>query len=648
MAGPTELVTVAGAVCTGPSATSTALAPMGVLWDGSGGFYVSVYDKVHSEVCHVDASGHISVAAGNGTPGYLPTGWADGVAATSSEIYNPVGLSLSGGNLYIADSWNGRVRMVDSTGVISSVAAGLSRPVAVVPDGSGGFYVADELRNQVLDVSSSGSVAVTAGTGVGGFGGDNGPASQALLNRPEGLALVNGTLYISDSNNNRIRAVDTTGTIRTVAGTGAAGYSGDQGLATAATLHAPLGLAADASGDLFMADSENAAVREVSSAGVISTVAGTGQKGYTGDGGPATGAELYWPTGVSVDPSGDLLIADGGSARVRQVVNGIISTVAGNGSVGMSGDGGPAVNASLAEPVGVAVGSSGVDVVDSQNGVIRHISTTGTITTLAGPAGGYTFPIADLFDSKGNLYVADWGNRIFEVMAGTGQVRVVAGTGTAGYTGDGGPATGAELNQPSGLALDSHSNLYISDSGNNVVRMVSPTGKISTYAGDGFPTSSTNPLGDGQKARAASFHFPYGLLWTSNGLYVSDRDNQRIRLVSSGGVVSTVAGTGVVGWTPDGTSVTSAAFNYPAGLALTADGRLLVADDGNCVVRVIAYGLVSTDAGWGPAKGVTPTCGYIGANGDEVLNHPLALATASTGTVYVADSLNNRVRSFTP
>ena len=647
--GPTGLTPVAGAFCSGPSAPQTALAPRGVLWDGQGGFWVSVSDSVHAEVCHVDAAGHPTLAAGDGTPGYLPPPLGDDVAATGAELYGPAGLAVAGGDLYIADSWNGRVRRVDQAGIITSQATGLRRPTSVAPDGAGGLYIADSLANQVLHQDRFGVVTLFAGSGLGAYGGDGGPAAAAGLNRPTAVAVgPGGVVYVADTNDNRIRAVNRSGIIYTVAGRGATGYTGDGGPAAAATLDAPAGMAFDGHQDLYFADSGNAVVREVTPDGRIHTVVGNGTRGSAGDGGPAGAAELTWPVDVSSDPAGALLIADSGAARVREVIDGQISTVAGNGTLGLSGDGGPAADAPLSEPLGVATGPGGVYIADSWDRAVRLVAPDGTITTLSG---AFTFPVAVAVDGVGDVYVADYANRVLEIPASGGAPRVVAGTGAAGYSGDGGPATAATLRFPSGLALDGAGDLFIADSGNNVIRQVDRSGRISTYAGTGHRTDTLHPLGDGGPARLATFSNPQGLFVNGSGaLLVADRNNQRIRTVAPDGTVRTLAGSGHIGWTPDGTSAADAAFNFPAGVALDTMGDVLVADAGNCVVRSIdaQTAAVSTVAGLPPARNGSPTCGYAGAEATRILFDPTAVALGPQGTVYVADSLNDRVRSFVP
>ena len=347
------------------------------------------------------------------------------------------------------------------------------------------------LLTTAVALAAAGDISTVAGTGTAGFGGDGGPATSAQLNIPRAVAVdSSGNLFIADWGNGRIRKVDTSGTISTVAGNGTAGFSGDGGPATSAKLNIPRGVAVDSSGNLFIADWSNGRIRKVDTSGTISTVAGDGTFGFGGDGGPATSAQLSFPTGVAVDSSGNLFIADTANHRIRKVdTSGTISTVAGNGTAGFSGDGGPATSAKLNFPFGVAVDSSGnLFIADHFNHRVRKVDTSGNIDTVAGT--GATGPFA------------------------------------GGFSDDGGPATSAALNLPDGVAVDSSGNLFIADSINNRIRKVDTSGNISTVAGDGTQGFS----GDGGPATSAQLFFPTGVALDSSGnLFIADLNNHRIR-----------------------------------------------------------------------------------------------------------------------
>jgi uncharacterized protein (TIGR03437 family) len=335
---------------------------------------------------------------------------------------------------------------------------------------------------------SQGNIVTIAGNGSAAFSGDGGPATAASLNHPRTLVIdSSGNLYISDVDNLRVRRVTPAGIISTIAGNGLPGSSGDGGPAVDASLSSMLGLALDNAGNLYIADSGNRRVRKVTSAGIISTVAGTGVQGFSGDGGPATNAQLNTPASI-IFSAGNLYISDSSNQRIRRVSSdGTITTVAGNGVTGFSGDGGPATGASLAFPLGMAM------------------------------------------DSGGNLYVADGNNNRVRRISPAGVITTVAGDGVGHFAGDLGPATSASLNVPEDVAFDGAGNLFIADAGNNRVRKVDSSGLISTLAGTGENGFS----GDGGPATAAMLNFPWGLTTDATGsVYVADRVNNRVRVVS--------------------------------------------------------------------------------------------------------------------
>jgi len=355
----------------------------------------------------------------------------------------------------------------------------------------------------------------TGGSSGAGFAGDGSPATNARLSSPIEIALdSSGNLYIADSVNNRIRKVTaSTGKIATIAGGSLAGWAGDGAAATLAELSDPEGILVDSSGNIFIADLLNDAVREVSTSGIINTVAGccagTPDRGFSGDGGPATSATLDYPLGLAIDSSGDLYIADSFNHRIRIVTpDGNINTYAGlSPTGGYSGDGGPATNANLNRPFGICVDAAGnLYIADSSNNRIRKVTPGGTISTVAGTGtagsagdGGpatkaqLNRPYDVKVDSAGDLYIADYGNSRIRMVTPDGIIHTIAGGSGPGYTGDGGAAVGAEINQPTGIALAANGTIYIADSANNVIRLLTPTapsvsagGVVSAGAFGGF------------------------------------------------------------------------------------------------------------------------------------------------------------------
>ncbi len=632
---------------------------LGVASDAAGDLFFTAQDCVYELNAK---TGVLTILAGNGTAGYS----GDNGPATSAQLSQPKGIALdSSGNLYVSDANNNRVRKI-SNGTITTIAgngtagfsgdnglatsAELDNPLGLAVDASGNLYISDAGNERVRKVSS-GVITTIAGNGTAGYSGDNGAATNAEVDNVIGLAVDgSGNLYMADEGNSRIRKI-TTGVITTIAGNGTSGYSGDNGPATSAELAEPQGVAVDSSGDVYIADAKNNRIRKVTS-GTITTIAGNGTQGYSGDGGSATSAELGYPNAVAVDSAGNVYIANLAEALIRKVSGGLISTVAGNPTAGFAGDNGPAISALLQEADGVAIDSSGnLYIADYYNDLIRKVS-GGVITAFAGRVvsgfGGDNGPatsallyesIGVALDSSGNVYIADNGNnRIRKVSNGT--ITTFAGNGTAGYGGDGGAATSAELDDPNGIAVDSAGNVYIADRGNNRVRKVSPSGTITTFAGNGTAAYA----GDLGPATSAELNFPEAVAVDSAGnVYITDAHNQRVRKVSAG-VITTIAGNGTAGYSGDNGPATSAEVDVPIGIAVDSSGNIYFADEANAVVRIISNGMINTIAGTG-------TAGFSGDGAVATtaqLDNPFAVAVDASGNVYVGDSRNNRIRMLTP
>ena len=606
----------------GGAATSASLnGPRGVAVDPAGNVYIA--DRGNSRIRKVDTVGLISTIAGNGTSGFSGDG---GLATAASFDAWSLAVDVSG-NLYITDPRNHRVRKVNTAGIISTVAgdggdifggdggpatATSVLPVDIFVDPGGNLYLADA-SYRVRKVNGDGIITTIACNGTSGFTGDGGPATAASCVPYRVARDSAGNLYVADGSSKRIRKVSAAGIITTVAGRGTGQSSGDGGPATLAELIQPLGVAVDPAGNVYIADEGSNRIRKVNTAGIISTIAGNGKQGFDGDGGPATSASLYEPSGVAVDPAGNVYIADAGNLRIRKVdTAGIITTIAGNGKEGFSGDGGPATSAELSFPVGVAV------------------------------------------DPAGNVYIADEGSNRIRKVNTAGIISTIAGNDTQGFSEDGGPATSASLNKPREVAVDPTGNVYITDRGNNRIRKVNTAGIISTIAGNDTQGFS----GDGGPATSASLNKPREVAVDLAGnVYISDAGNFRIRKVNPAGVISTVAGRGTSGFTGDGGPASSAQL-VPRGVAVGVQADLYIADGSLRIRRVDNLGLprvgsfaqIASGAGWKTtivlvnlsSIAVSARVNFYGDSGNPLIL-PLVLADGS-GTASSSIDLSMQAR----
>jgi hypothetical protein len=559
-------------------------------------------------------------------------------------------------SLWLAPAARGQntVRTVAGGGPnnLPALKSGMGFPRSAALDHAGNLYVGDLYANLVLRISTTGNVTVVAGNGQPGAisGGDGGLAVDATITAPNGVALdSSGDIFITDGYYCRIRKISApTGIISTVAGTGSCGYSGDGGPATSAQLNGPSGVALDASGDIFIDDTQNCLLRKVAaSTGIISTLAGTppdaagSHCAYSGAGGLAISAELFYPEAVVVDGPGNLFIADTSSCAIREISasTGIISTVAGTGSCGYNGTTGPATSIQLSDPWGVAVdGSGNIFIADTENCLVREVAaSTGVLSTLAG-----TPPIA------------------------------IGSPSQCGYSGDGGAATNAQIDQPFGVAVDSSDDIFITDTSNALIREVfAATGDISTFAGVTAPNPTyANQLfglpgysGDGYPATDAELGVwiagPYDVGFTTDHLgnvFIADVANNAIREVSAAtGIITTVAGNGFAGYSGDGGPATSAELYWPRDVAVDGSGNIFIADSFNCVIRKVtaATGIISTVAGTPPDSSGNYFCKFSGDGGPATsaeLNLMASVTPAGgvavdgSGDIFIADSGNDAIR----
>jgi uncharacterized protein (TIGR03437 family) len=556
----------------GPALAAALSQPEGIVVDHEGNIYFA--DAAVHRVRKIATDGTIQTVAGTGVAGFA----GDGGSANAALLNQPYGLALDAtGNLYIADLGNSRVRKVAADGVIQTVAGGgtlpastsgqggpatsaqLMQPRNVALDAAGTLYISDFGANQVYRVDTAGILTLVAGTGTAGFSGVGTSALLAELKAPAGLTLdPTGALYIADSGNNRVRkvyngvvitvfatpgptgvALDSTGILYVAA----AGYFGTvvqpiPGVASARDV------TVDSLGNIYF--TSGAFVQKIPSGGSVHTIAGSGDSPYFGgDGGPATSAQLYSPSGVAVDSAGNWYIADSSNNRIRKVTpTGDISTIAGTGDP-----------AKLNGPRAVTIdASNNLYIADTGNNEVREITAAGTITTIATKLNN---PVSVAVDPQGSVYIADSGNnRIVELTA-------------AGVT-----STFTKINAPLAVAVDASGNVVVADAT-----------QIWKIASDGTATSWIGGLSS-----------PGGMAFTSDGsLLIADTGANVVRQLSASGVLTLIAGAGTVGFSGDGSPALSAQLNAPAGIAIGANGTILVADSGNNRIRSLTLSVVAAE-----------------------------------------------------
>lgn len=569
-------------------------SPLGLAIDPAGNVYIA--DTYNNRIRKVSTTGIITTVAGNGKPGSS----GDGGSALAAEIYFPTRLAVDGaGNIYFTETINPvitpnpRVRKVDAQGKISTVAGGHLDPsdgipaiqagllpIAVAVDAVGNLYIVDLFRMGIRKVDTNGIITTVAGgSGVSGFGGDGGPALKALFAfqaYPSIAVDSGGNIYVDDEANERVRKITRDGIVRTIAGNGLYRFSGNGGPAASATLDYPVGMTGDTSGNLYVSEQLQSRIRRIAKDGTISTYVGNGHQGFSGDGGPASSASIAFPSFLAINPiDGYLYFADTINCRIRYIDHGnIMHTFAGGGACDDSGDNGPAANAGLRAPTGIDFDNLGnLYISEPQSNRIRAVIAPpdSRILTLAGAADGHAgysgdggsstsavlnYPVGVRYHD-GSLYFCDSGNNVVRKIDGNFTITTVAGTGKAGYSGDGGPALNAWLNNPQSINFDTAGNMYIADQLNRLIRIVTPDGNIHTFAG----SQKAKTENDGGLATNAGLGAPSDIFVDAAGnVLFTDLFYNRVRAVLANAPTfqatpSSLAFTAPAGSTPQDQSI---------------------------------------------------------------------------------------------
>lgn len=640
-----------------PALEGVLIAPAGITDDGEGSVYIA--DPRGNRIRRVSADGIMNTVAGTGFSAF----GGDGGPATAASLSLPNDVAVGvDGSVYIADTYNDRIRRIDASGTIETVVGGgvlrpsmsdgmpgravdLWYPAAVesLPDGAIAFT--NSGFNAVMLLDTQGKIRVLAGTGTRGFSGDGGSATSARLDNPTGLASAgDGTLYVADTGNDRIRKIDPSGMITTIAGGGT--EFADDIPATSAVLRDPTAL--DLHGNrLLVADTNHNRIRSIDSDGYIRLVAGSGGSCRdVRDGAPAEEVCLPGPRGVRALADGSILASAYYAYRVIGISDGVARHFAGNGSTTFVGDGHEARRAVIMEPRGLDIAPDGsLLIAETVRGRVRRIGSDGIITTLAGTTPGFSgdggpATAAQLRDPygvtagpDGSVYVADTSNRRIRKVDSTGIITTVAGGGSC-RDGDGGPATAAFLNSPKDVAFDPAGNLYIAEVSR--IRKIDPNGTISTFAG----SRDSGFNGDGRQALDTWFSRPHSLDFNSLGeLIIADTFNSRIRKVALDGTVTTLAGGGVT-YAADvpsaGTPASMSSLRQPMSLRVDDLDRIFIADTNSHQVKMIDdSGAIWTVAG-GPVYDDTYGDGRDARTAH--LHYPAGLAIDASGNLFVSDS----------
>ncbi|MFI5161292.1 MAG: gliding motility-associated C-terminal domain-containing protein [Sphingobacteriales bacterium] len=659
--------------------TASFYQPYGIAIDGNGTLFVA--DDINNAIRKITPGGVVTTMSLTG-PAF------NGLKSIAID---------KGGNLYTADAGNNEIKKISPSGLVTIIAGNLSTgsadgngatasfnmPNGVALDGSGNIYVADYGNHIIRKITPAGIVTTLAGNGQPGSTDGAGPV--ASFRYPTGVAVdVTGNVYVADGGNGLIRKITSNGNVTTFAGN-TNGNGVTDGLGTAASFGDPIGIVVNTAGYIFVADGLTNTIRKISPAGLVSTIAG-GTKGSAD--GIGTSADFYGPNGVTIDFKGNIYVSDSFNNLIRKVsitgytidkplpagltfdlTTGNVSgtptvtspatdyTITAYNSTGSSSfTVSITVNSTTPtvlppkisyttpntypanSPITPLVPNTGAGgaVPNTFLGLTEAFTGTGNFgKTDGGPiASSFHFPLGVATDGGGNFYVADYGNNLIRKVNSAGDVTTFAGTGNQGNTN--GVGTGASFNSPSGIAVDAAGNVYVADAGNNTIRKITPTGVVTSLAGNNVPGAA-----DGT-GTAATFNNPLGVAVDAAGnVYVADAGNSDIRKITPAGVVTTFAGTGVAGKL-NGTG-TAASFSAPVGLAFDAAGNLYIADTGNNLIRMITpAGVVSTVAGDG-IKGNTN-----GPALNSAFNKPSGITVDLAGNIFISDSGNNLIRMLTP
>jgi sugar lactone lactonase YvrE len=624
----------------GPAATARFNYPSAVAVDREGNVFVA--DTTNHTIRKI-SGGSVTTLAG------FADGWGnrDGVGGVA-RFNQPGAVAVDGeGTVYVADSFNGRIRRISAGGKVTTLGPFVGVVFALAVDGEGSLYVA---RNAIQKITRDGQLLTIAGVD-GSSGSSDGTGSAARFNDVMGLAVdATGNVYAADSGNHTIRRITPEGVVTTIAGLAGASGSSD-GSGSSARFSGPHGIAVDRSGNLFVADSFNSTVRRIDPSGVVTTVAGNaGEDGGIADG-SGSSARFNAPLGVAVGADDTIYVADTFNHTIRTISSeGVVETIAGRPNEPGSNDGSGSA-ARFFRPYDVAVDASGiVYVADSWNHTIRRITPDGVVTTLAGlpgvmgsadgkgAAARFAFPKGIAVDLAGKVYVSDSGNGTIRTITSDGTVSTLAGL--AGASGsDDGAGSAARFYLPSGLTVDRNGTIYVADTGNHTIRLISPGGEVSTLAGLAGVAGSVDAIG-----AAARFNAPEDVALalpdpSDLHLLVADTANHTLRLVRNGGWVATYSGlAGETGNTVGGTP-RSARWFFPASIAIHPD-RFYVSDAGNQMIRVITG---STSGGF--VGGSSHAIGSANGGGfDARFHNPVGIAVDGSGNLYVADVSNHAIR----